>query len=59
MTMLFLFLKMKFINCLQINVENVQQKYLMMRRLANEVTNSSDRCLSSRTIGRVMPQSSW
>ena len=37
-TMLFLFQNMKLIRQAQIKVENVQQKYLIMRHLANEVT---------------------
>ncbi len=40
LTILFLFRNMKLISQIQINVENVQQKYLVMRRLANEVTKT-------------------
>jgi hypothetical protein len=39
-SMMFLLRDMKPIQHIQINVENIQQKYLVMRQLANEVTKT-------------------
>jgi hypothetical protein len=40
LSILFLFRNMEVIKCMQIKVENVQQKYMMMRHLAPEVTKT-------------------